>query len=150
MFESTVKCENDHIFVKPLCDFFKIDYQNQVERIKRDPILMNSYGKNRNKMLFGDNYPRVSLTKIGFIRRIQIMNPLIIPDHMRQQFMTYQMLIFDFFYGTAEREIEIRKLTGRKDQIEEQMKRLTNERRFVVRSLSKALNEKYHQYMFNF
>ena len=71
MFESTVSYEGDQIFVKPLCDFFKIDYQNQVERIRNDSILANSYGKNRNKMVFGDNYPRVSLDKKGFIRWIQ-------------------------------------------------------------------------------
>ena len=149
MFESTVKYENDQIFVKPLCDFFKIDYQNQVERIKNDPILANSYGKNRNKMVFGDNYPRVSLDKKGFIRWIQLINPSILPEDLRQNFMTYQTLIFDFFYGSAEQENIIRSLVNNSQTIDEQLRELARQKRQLRKQLTQALNERY-QYSINF
>lgn len=34
--------------------------------MKKKPILSKCYEKNRNKSVFGDNYPSFSLTKIGF------------------------------------------------------------------------------------
>ena len=149
MFESTVIIENDQIYVKPLCDFFKIDYQNQVERIRKDTILANSYGKNRNKMLFGDNYPRVSLDKKGFIRWIQLINPSILPEDLRESFIKYQALIFDFFYGSAEQENTIQKLVGRSQYLDEQLRELARQKRQVRKHLTQALNERY-QYSINF
>ena len=56
IFEKTIKTDGDDIFIKPLCDFFGIDTENQVLKIKNDPILAICYGKNSNKTMFGDNY----------------------------------------------------------------------------------------------
>jgi hypothetical protein len=36
--------------------------------VKKDPILRNCTGKFRDKLIFGDNYPRVSLPKMRFIK----------------------------------------------------------------------------------
>ncbi len=149
MFESTVRYEGDQIFVKPLCDFFKIDYQNQVERIRNDSILASSYGKNRNKMVFGDNYPRVSLDKKGFIRWIQLINPSILPEDMRENFVNYQTLIFDFFYGSAEQENSIQILVNRSQYLDEQLRELARQKRMVKKHLTQVLNERY-QYSINF
>lgn len=149
MFESTIKIENDQVYVKPLCDFFKIDYQNQVERIRKDKILANSYGKNRNKMMFGDNYPRVSLDKKGFIRWIQLINPSLLPENLRDSFITYQTLIFDFFYGSAEQEDFISKLVCQNQTIDEQLRELARQKRQLRKQLTQALNERY-QYSITF
>lgn len=149
MFESTVKVENDQIYVKPICDFFKIHYANQVDKIKNDPILGNSFQKNKNKIVFGDNYPRVSLDKKGFIRWIQIINPSIIREDLRESFIKYQALIFDFFYGSADQEDSIRKLVGQTQTIDEQLRELARQKRQLRKQLTQALNERY-QYSINF
>jgi hypothetical protein len=149
MFESTVKIENDQVFVKPLCDFFQITYDNQAVKIKNDPILSKSAGKKPLKMLFGDNHPRLYLDKKGFIRWIQIINPSIIREDLRESFIKYQALIFDFFYGSAEQEDQIRKLVGKNQDIDEQLRELARQKRQVRKQLTQALNERY-QYSINF
>lgn len=113
MFTDTVMEDNGHIFVKPLCDFFEIEYKNQVEKIRNDEILANSFGKNRNNSLFGDNYPRVSLDKKGFIRWIQTIKPSTVRECFRESFIQYQNLIFDYLYGSAEKHERIRMLNVR-------------------------------------
>ena len=57
MFTSTVKDDNEHIFIKPLCDFFKIDTEKQVIKIKNDQMLANCYAKKSNKLPIEVNYP---------------------------------------------------------------------------------------------
>jgi len=106
MFQQTVIFnENDCIFVQPLCDFFKINEQNQYRNIKKDPILQNQWTKKSDELLFGDNYPRFCLTKKGFIRWIQIINPNTINPNLYKQFISYQILVFDYIYGsTLEKE----------------------------------------------
>ena len=110
IFEKTIQTDGEYIFIKPLCDFFKIDTENQVLKIKNDPILANCYGKNSNKMLFGDNYPRFCLDKKGFVRWIQIINPTIIDQNLRASFLIYQELILDYLYGAAEEQQRIARL----------------------------------------
>jgi hypothetical protein len=148
-FKTTVKSEGDHIFVKPLCDFFQINYDNQSERIKNDPILSNCTGKKPFKMLFGDNYPRIYLTKKGFVRWIQLISPAILPKEHRAKFIQYQIDIFDFFYGTAQEENEIRKLMDEKQKIDQQLKDLAAMKRNNNKSLQAALYGRY-QYALDF
>lgn len=109
MFDSTIrKDENDRIFVQPLCAFFKIDTDYQVEKIKNDQILGKSYEKNRNNFIFGDNYPRVSLDKKGFLRWIQLLNPNTVEESLRETFILYQELVFDYLYGSTELHLAIK------------------------------------------
>lgn len=54
MFNNTVKYAGDCIFIKPFCDFFQINYDNQCRKIKSSPLLQRSAGKNTDKFLFGD------------------------------------------------------------------------------------------------
>ena len=72
MFNQTVKYEQEYIWLKPVCDFFKINYENQTRKIKNDPILANQSTKKSNSLMFGDKYPRILLTKKGFIRWVQL------------------------------------------------------------------------------
>lgn len=148
VYGDTVKTDGDEVFIRPVCDFFKIDYDNQVVRIKNDPILSIQTGKKPFEMLFGDNRPRVFLSKKGFIRWIQLINPKTLPQEMREKFIQYQTGIFDFFYGTAEQESEIRHLISEKNHIDEMLKNLANQKRAIARNLAKALNCRY-QYSLN-
>jgi hypothetical protein len=149
VFNHTIKSEEEYIFVKPLCDFFKIDYENQVDKIRNDVILSLQSVKKPNEKLFGENRPRVCLTKKGFIRWIQLINPNTLPINQQVQFLQYQTDIFDFFYGTAQEENEIRRLMEEQQRIDQQLKELSAQKRNVHKSLNAALYGRY-QYQLDF
>lgn len=104
MFTNTVKYCGDVIFVKPFCDFFQIDYDNQCRRINYSELLKRSAGKNPDKLLFGDERERITLTKQGFITWILQLNPSIVQVSLREKLFQYQSFIFDFMFGSIERE----------------------------------------------
>ncbi len=122
MFTETIRFQNSNIWIKPVCDFFKLDVQNQYTKIKNDPILGKLYGKNstdlsENNKLYGKSTPdlgeidkngRVLLSKKGFVRWIQIINANTIVEHLREKFILYQSLVFDFIYGSFEQEQKIK------------------------------------------
>lgn len=140
MFTQTVKYSGNYIWVKPVCEFFRLDVRNQHKKIKSDPVLRNLVGKNtpdwlKNENLVGKNHTdyiqtepdifnlrtkksgdfgeidqngRILLTKRGFVRWIQIINANTIPQELRDQFITYQMLVFDYIYGSFEREEQVK------------------------------------------
>ena len=78
VFDETIIREEGYIFIKPLCDFFGINPENQGDRIKSDPILAKSSLKKPMKTTNSNNYPRICLDKKGFVRWIQIINPNIV------------------------------------------------------------------------
>jgi hypothetical protein len=149
VFNTTIKSEGEHIFIKPVCDFFQIEYKNQVEKILSDPILAESHGKKRNNSLFGDNYPRIYLNRKGFIRWIQLINPKTLPPILQESFLRYQADIFDFMYGTAEQESNLISLVKEDNRTEEELNILNRQRRLIKAELRKALRARY-QYAINF
>lgn len=143
MFTSTVKNDDEHIYIKPLCDFFKIDPENQGDKIKNDLILAKSSVKKPNKTLFGDNYPRLCLDKKGFIRWIQLLNPNIIDKNLRPSFLIYQELIFEFLYGAAEEQKMIGSLNAKLQNLKMDYSMIGNEIRTTQQKLFRALNNRY-------
>jgi hypothetical protein len=143
IFEKTIQTDGEYIFIKPLCDFFKIDTENQVLKIKNDPILANCYAKNSNKILFKDNYPRFCLDKKGFVRWIQIINPTIIDQNLRASFLIYQELILDYLYGAAEEQQRIARLNLQLQELKSEYSLLGSEIRITQRNLFDALNRRY-------
>ena len=143
MFTSTVKDDNEHIFIKPLCDFFKIDTEKQVVKIKTDQILANCYAKKSNKMLFGDNYLHFCLDKKGFIRWIQLLNPNIIDKNLRPSLLIYQELIFEFLYGAAEEQKMIGSLNAKLQSLKMDYSSIGHEIRITQQQLFMALNNRY-------
>lgn len=89
----------EFIFVKPLCDYFGLNYDWQVTRINKDPILQTQTGKNTDELLFGDKREHLTLTKRGFLRWVQIINPVTLQGSMKEKFEKFQVLVFDFLYG---------------------------------------------------
>lgn len=89
-------------FVKPICDFFKIDYENQVKRINRDKICQTDTGKKADESVFGDNIPRLTLQDRGFSRWIQIINPSIVAGELREKFELFQANIFQYLWSGSE------------------------------------------------
>lgn len=144
MFHKTIKSDlEERIFIQPICDFFKIDGLNQLKRIKSDPILSKCQGKNTDKSLFGDNYPRVSLDKKGFVRWIQILNPNIIDEQLRPSFLIYQELVFDYLMGSQEEQRMIANLNATLQNLKNEYSRIGIEIRTTQKQLFEALNNRY-------
>jgi P22_AR N-terminal domain len=108
MFNSTVKYSGDDIFIQPFCDFFGISYKNQLRSILRNPLLKKAGTKKRSISLFGDNFERVALKKQAFITWILQINPQIVHENLREKLFQYQSLIFDFMFGSVQREEKAR------------------------------------------
>lgn len=104
MFESTIKYSGDVIFIKPFCDFFGIQYENQCRVIKRHHILGKMVVKKHDTFTFNDKFERYCLPKRGFITWILGLNPSIVQDNLRKKLMQYQELILDYMFGSIERE----------------------------------------------
>lgn len=97
---------NGNYFVKPFCDFFKIDFDNQVKRIKNDMICQTDTGKNTDKLLFGDEIPRLTLSKRSFVRWIQLINPQILQVSLRDKFIQFQANIFEYIYSGTSNKLQ--------------------------------------------
>lgn len=104
MFVKTVKFENQLIWIKPVCDFFNLNLQNQQRKLKNDPILRNLWIKKSNDLGKIGKNGMILLSKKGFIRWIQIINANTIEEKLREKFMQFQELIFDFLYGNLQDE----------------------------------------------
>lgn len=104
MFTETVKYSGAQIWIEPVCNFFEISVQNQYRKLKNDPILSNLWIKKSTDLGDIDKNGRVLLTKKGFVRWIQIINSNTVPETLRAKFILYQSLVFDFIYGSFERE----------------------------------------------
>lgn len=104
MFTSTVKYSGEDIFIQPFCDFFQIDYLNQKKAINNNPLLKKAVSKKTHQLMFGDNQARICLTKQGFITWILQLRCQIVHPSLQEKLLQYQSLIFDFMFGSIERE----------------------------------------------
>ena len=93
--------------------------------------------------MFGDNYLRFCLDKKGFVRWIQIINPNIIVGNLRESFLLYQEMIFDYLYGAAEEQMMIGKLNAQLQALKSEYSRIGNEIRITQRELFEVLNRRY-------
>ncbi len=144
IFESTIRKIDGLIFIKPLCDFFHIDYDNQVKRIGKDPILKNQTSKKTDKSLFGDKIPRLAVSKRGFVRWIQIINPQIVQVSLRKKFIDYQIRIFDYLYSSSiERDDQAAKDYVRLLKLKKLYSVIGNEIQRVDRNFKEYLAGKY-------
>ena len=105
--QSVLFCKN-HIAVKPFCTFFGLDFQNQVERIKRDPVLNQLYGNFRTVGSDSKQREMFCLSKRGFVRWIDRINPQNVDEFLREKFIQYQILIDDYLYGSEEENQKIK------------------------------------------
>ena len=157
MFKKTVTYEHGNIWVKPVCDFFNLDVKNQYTKIKNDPILGKLVGKNppdlgENENLVGknpadlgqiDNNGRILLSKKGFLRWIQIINPNTIDKNLRGSFIIYQELIADYLFGAAEEQKLIGNLNAKLQNLKLDYSMIGNEIRTTQQKLFRALNNRY-------
>jgi hypothetical protein len=159
IFRETVQYSGQNIWVKPVCEFFKLDVQNQYRKIKNDPILGKLYGKNtadfkENGELVGkntadlgeiDNNGRILLSKKGFLRWIQIINGNTINGLLRERFIIFQELIFDYLYGSAHDEEQIKIHYSRLQKLEKLYGKVGAEIKREKSIVATFLNGRYTQ-----
>lgn len=143
MFKKTVTYEHGNIWVKPVCDFFNLDVKNQYTKIKNDPILGKLVGKNPPDLGQIDNNGRILLSKKGFLRWIQIINPNTIDKNFRGSFIIYQELIADYLFGAAEEQKLIGNLNAKLQNLKLDYSMIGNEIRTTQQKLFRALNNRY-------
>lgn len=157
MFTETVQEENNLIWIKPLCDFFNLHAKNQYSKIKSDPILGNLVGKNRpdsgeNENLVGkkatdfgiiDQNGRILLSKKGFLRWVQIINPNTVDENLQDSFIQYQEKISDFLLGSMEEHEAIAKTNQRLQGLKQSYSEIGNEIKQAQKELNELLNNRY-------
>jgi len=116
MFTDTIQYEEELIWIVPVCEFFKINIQNQQRKLKNDPILRNLWTNLSTDLGKIDKNGRILLSKKGFSRWIQTINENTIDENLRENFITYQTLLHDFLYGSAEIHTAIRKTRAELDE----------------------------------
>lgn len=149
MFSETVQYINQSIAVKPFCQFFGLDFQNQTERIKRDPILSQLYGNFRTTGADSKQYLMFCLTKRGFIRWIDRISPQNVEPELREKFISFQILIDDYLNGSAEEQKLIGELNTKLQDLQLQYSAIGNSIKTTRRQLFAALNKRY-QYSLTF
>lgn len=135
------------IFIHPICEMFEIDRENQRKFIQNDPILSRSTLKKTAESIFGDKYNRLALSKNGFLRWIQLLNPNIVKPELKEQLISYQIAIFDYLSGetlipnTKERHT----LQLRLKEINSQISALLTEKKQVENEIRNIDNRSYGQ-----
>lgn len=150
MFNKTIKYSGDEIFIKPFCDFFGIEYNNQTRRINSSPLLKRCMGKNPSMSLFGDERERITLTKQGFITWILQLNVSIVQVSLQEKLLQYQSLIFDFMFGTIEREEKARVNYARLNKLKRLKSRIVSEIAQCENEIHQYLNGKFIQTSLDF
>lgn len=163
MFRQTIKYSGQNIWVRPVCEFFNLDVRNQHKKIKNDPILGklvvkntpdfekngNNGRKNRTDLGEIDSNGRILLTKKGFIRWVQIINANTIAEELREKFSIYQELVFDYLYGSADEEKQIKVHYNRMLKLERLYSRIGTEMKREKATVATLLNGRYTQLSLN-
>lgn len=99
LYNDTIHFADDNaVFVKPICDAFNIDYDNQTEWINKDYVCKKETGKKPDESLFGNKHPRLTLSRKGFLRWIHHINPAIVRGELQEKFKEFQANVFDYLY----------------------------------------------------
>lgn len=143
--KTIIQSEGEYIWIKPICDFFDLNYENTTRKIKADPILAKQSTKKSNRSMFSDNYPRVLLSKKGFIRWIQITNSNTVCEEHRSSFLNFQETVFDFLYGSIEENQKVNVDFTRLKKLERLKRIITNEIAAIRRRLDNYWTNKHVQ-----
>lgn len=148
--KNTIIQENEHIWIKPICDFFELSYKNCRRNINDDLILSNQSTKMPNESLFGDKRSRITLTKKGFIRWIQLVSANDVRSDLQDQFRQYQSLVFDFLYGSVQQNRQTKVLYARFSKLKRLKKKINRELRSIQKQLESRWDRRYLQGTFQF
>lgn len=171
MFRNTIQYQDNLIWVKPVCEFFNLSVQSEYRKIKKDPILgnlwtksstdfekkadfdaktsteieENSNGLDKKRPELGviDANGRILLSRKGFIRWIQIINSNSVEEGLREKFITYQDLVFDFLYGNVEEDKATQVHYARLQKLERLQGKISSEIKKEKRHLQDYLQHKF-------
>ena len=96
------RAEDESWFMMPVCNFFGLDYDNQVEKINNDKICQTDTGKFLSETVFGDKRLRLTLRNRGFSRWVQMTSASNIRVELREKFEIFQANIFDYLWNGNE------------------------------------------------
>ncbi len=108
MFKQSVQFFDKNVAVKPFCAFFGLDFQNQVEKIRKDPVLNQLYGNFRTVGADLKQRDMFCLSKRGFVRWIDRINPKNVDGNLRDKFIQFQILVDEFLYGSEQENEQMR------------------------------------------
>jgi hypothetical protein len=98
IFKKTVQLDdNEYIAIKPLCDFFGINYKHQAHRFKNDRVLHQLSRKNRTTGADGKQYLMISVHKHGFLIWLAGISSNLVDQNLREKFIQYQLHIHEYF-----------------------------------------------------
>jgi hypothetical protein len=131
IFTETVRYDNDeqYIFVKPLCDFFDIEYENVKKTVQRDEVLQRTSVIKADEFIFGDKRERIALTKPGFIRWVQLLNPDLVRPDLKDKLIHYQTKVTEWIMGNIDEDMKLRKAYKRSNEIDGIIKALKAEKK---------------------
>jgi hypothetical protein len=149
IFKQTVVGDENltYIFIHPICEIFEINLHNQQRFIQNDGILSSLWTKKSNNLMFGDNRQRTALTKIGFLRWIQLINPSIVKPELQDKLRQYQTLIFNYINGEGlvPNIKNIYSLERRNMAIDAEVKQLIHEKKRNMMQIQNLKNNNYGQ-----
>lgn len=150
MFHTTIRFHQDMIWIKPVCDFFDLDVKYQHRKIKNDPVLQNLVENSLPDLGEIDKNGRILLSKKGFLRWIQIVNPQMIRKDLKEKFIQFQLLVFDYLLGSFDREIHIRKEYNRLEKLKRLKNKISAEITVCERAISDYLSGRFLQTKLDF
>lgn len=150
MFKESVQYVDRHIAVKPFCSFFGLDFQNQVGKIKKDPVLNQLYGNFRTVGADFRQREMFCLSKRGFIRWIDRINPQNVDSNLREKFIQFQILIDEYLYGNEDENEQMRIDYQRLKKLRHLYAKIGREIQRVESSVKNYLDSRFPQLSLNF
>lgn len=150
MFSKTVKYKGDAIFIQPFCDFFGIAYKHQRKKINQDPILSKEMQLAKSVTIFDDERERIALSKLGFVRWIQILSPASVKGDLSSRLIEFQRLIIEYIYGTFGEEERIRDVYKRRDKADRLYKKILKIKQDCDKEIQDFHDRKYLQTKLDF
>lgn len=149
MFADTVKYERSLIWIKPVCELFQINAQNQQRKIKNNPLFQKLWTNLSTDLGEIDKNGRILFSKNGFLMWILSINASTVSDESRENFIKYQTLISAFLFGSNEEHDLICKLNKEIQDYKMLYSEVGNQIRKKQKQLIEALNQRY-QYSIDF
>ena len=143
MFDKTVKGDEKHIFIQHFCEFFGLDMESQSQCIKENYFLAKRTKEKSDTILFGDSLPRLCFDKIGFVRWIYSLSPMIFKPNSRDTLSIYTELIADYLIGTDKDNVMLVTLDKELNKLLIEYKLFMQRIKFLEREMLKATKHRY-------
>ncbi len=150
IFKKTVQYSGQNIWIKPVCEFFDLNVQNQQRKLKKDKILGNLWIKKSTDLGEIDKNGRILLSKKGFIRWIQLINFNTIRQELQDSFIQFQEMIFDYLYGKTESEQQAKIDYMRLKRLKNLYAKIGREIQRVEKGFNNYLENRFVQYKLDF